>query len=189
MQAMRPEPERTDENLAVRASRGDQQGFAELVRRYSGPLYRFLRRYHPEPAECDDLFQDTWLGVLTNLHRFDPRLRFSTWLFQIALNRCRDRSRRAWVRGRYQTGAAGVAVAAQRPSVEEEAEARRVLAAIQELPPMLKEVLLLRYYAGFNEFDTSEILGCPSGTVKSRLHAAVKALRKTLKQEEFGEGS
>ena len=186
MQAMRPDPERTDEALAVRASRGDEQAVAELVRRTSGPLYRFIRRYGHERAECDDLFQDTWMRVLSSLDRFDPRLRFSTWLFQIALNRCRDQSRRNGVRARFRGMAEGAPPEEPGPSVEEGADARKVLDVVRQLPAPYREVLLLRYYSGFSETETAEILGCPGGTVKSRLHAAVKAVRRDLKEEETG---
>ena len=71
MQAMRPEPETTDEVLVEFARQGDDQAISALVRRYSGPLYSFVRRYHPDRDDCDDLFQETWIRVLTSLHRFE----------------------------------------------------------------------------------------------------------------------
>jgi len=188
MQAMRPDAENIDEALAVRASQGDGEAFAELVRRCSGPLYAFLRRYGLERADCDDLFQETWMRVLSNLDRFDPQKRFSTWLFQIALNLCRDQARRNGVRARFRDLAADRPAAWPGQTVEEEVETARVVAAVGELPPPQKEVLLLRYFSGFSETEASRILGCPSGTVKSRLHAAVQALRRRLKEEESGTG-
>ena len=60
------------------------------MRRHSPRLYGFLQRYHPDRDDCDDLLQDTWIRALSNLDRFDPKKRFTTWLFQIALNLCRD---------------------------------------------------------------------------------------------------
>jgi RNA polymerase sigma-70 factor (ECF subfamily) len=182
---MGPYTDESDETLAIRASRGDQEAVSALVRRHSTPLHGFLRRYHPDRDDCDDLLQETWIRALANLDRFDPKKRFTTWLFQIALNLCRDLARRDRVRTRYQrdlqeiqTGTAGV-------SVEEKVDAMKAMQAVEALPLEQKEVLLLRYYHGFPEAETSEILGCPRGTVKSRLHQAVKAVRREL---EPGEG-
>lgn len=184
MQAMRPEKEITDEVLALRAWRGDDEAFSVLVRRYGRPLYSFIQRYHPDRDDCDDLFQETWMRVLANLHRFEPGRRFSTWLFQIALNQCRDLARKRAVRVRYRAGPGVMEKERRTADVEEQAEARKVLEAVKELPVTLREVLLLRYYNGFSEAETSEILGCPTGTVKSRLHQAVRVIRKKLVPEE-----
>ena len=70
-------------------------------------------------------------------------------------------------------------------SAEEKVDAMKAMQAIEALPLQQKEVLLLRYYHGFPEAEASEILGCPRGTVKSRLHQAVKAVRREL---DPGEG-
>jgi len=155
-----------------------------LVRRHSPRLYGFLQRYHPDRDDCDDLLQDTWIRALANLDRFDPKKRFTTWLFQIALNLCRDLARRDRVRFGYrkdvqemQKGVAGV-------TPEEKVDAMKAMQAIEALPLQQKEVLLLRYYHGFPEAEVSEILDCPMGTVKSRLHQAVKVVRKKLEPEE-----
>jgi RNA polymerase sigma-70 factor (ECF subfamily) len=183
---MGPYTDQSDETLAVRAARGDQEAVSVLVRRHSPQLHGFLQRYHPDRDDCDDLLQDTWIRALSNLDRFDPKKRFTTWLFQIAMNLCRDRARRDRVRSGYrnevqemQKGMAGM-------TAEEKVDAMKAMRAIEALPQQQKEVLLLRYYHGFPEAEASEILGCPRGTVKSRLHQAVKAVKKEL---DPGEGA
>jgi RNA polymerase sigma-70 factor (ECF subfamily) len=181
---MRPDVETSDETLAYRASRGDDEAFSALVRRYSRPLYSFIRRYHPDRDDCDDLFQETWIRVLLSLRRFEPGRRFSTWLFQIALNQCRDLARRGQGRNRFQVMAGEMEQERRKPDIEREAETGMVLDAIREMPVSYREVLLLRYYNGFSEAEVSEILGCPRGTVKSRLHQAVKAVRLKLAPEK-----
>ena len=186
MQAMRPDPETTDEALVERALKADDEAISALVQRYSGPLYSFIRRYHPDRDDCDDLFQETWIRVLSHLHRFEPGRRFSTWLFQIALNHCRDLARRGQVRSRFQDMARGMQQQSRGSSIEQAAEAGKVLDAIMEMPVSYKEVLLLRYYNGFTEAEAAEILGCPRGTVKSRLHGAVKTLRQKLAPARAG---
>lgn len=179
---MKLDREKEEENaLVFRAARGDAQAISALVERYSAPLYRFIQRTRPFRHDWDDILQETWVSVWNHLPRFDQRGRFSTWLFQIALNHCRDQARRDRVRDRFRTEAA------RRPpptedtaGPEERTEARRVLEAVESLPDRSKEVLLLRYYQGFSERETAEILDCPPGTVKSRLHQAVRDIRRRL---------
>jgi RNA polymerase sigma-70 factor (ECF subfamily) len=177
---MRPHTETSDETLAVRAEQGDQEAISVLVRRHSPGLYGFIQRYHPDRDDADDLLQETWIKALANLDRFDPNKRLSTWLFQIALNLCRDRARRNQVRSRFRSDVQEIQQGKTTVTVEEKVDARKVVQAIEALPVQQKEALLLRYYQGFSEGETSEILGCPKGTVKSRLHQAVEALRSEL---------
>ena len=184
MQAMGPRGEKSDEQLAVQAARGDREAVSVLVRRFSGPLYGFIQRYQPHGGDSEDLLQETWIRALRNLDRFDPGRRFSTWLFQIALNQCRDHARRRAVRARAWTVLAHEPVDRSTTSVEEVVNARRSMQAILDLPVAQKEALLLRYYHGFSEAEAAEILGCPRGTVKSRLHKAVRAVREALADEK-----
>jgi RNA polymerase sigma-70 factor (ECF subfamily) len=174
----------TDEELMVRVQAGDEGALATLMDRYKGPLYGFLNRRVGDAA-ADDLFQESWLRVVRARHRFDPRRRFSTWIFQIANNLCRDRWRRRAVETRYLEDLArsrpSGAEHAAAPPAELQLEMRQRLDA---LPERLREVLVLRYYQQLPERDIAEILSIPRGTVKSRLHAAVKALRA---QEGDGE--
>lgn len=150
------------------------------MRRHSPRLYGFLQRYHPDRDDCDDLLQDTWIRALSHLDRFDPEKRFTTWLFQIALNLCRDLARRDRVRSGYRKDVQEMQKGMAGGSAEEKVDAMKAMEAIEALPLQQKEVLLLRYYHGFPEAEVSEILDCPRGTVKSRLHQAVKAVRVKL---------
>ena len=150
------------------------------MRRHSPGLYGFIQRYRPDRDDADDLLQETWIRALANLDKFDPNKRFSTWLFQIALNLCRDLARRDQARWRVQKGMQESQQGRTGATVEEKVDAMKAARAIETLPPQQKEVLLLRYYQGFSEGEASEILGCPRGTVKSRLHQAVKTLRVKL---------
>jgi RNA polymerase sigma factor (sigma-70 family) len=167
----------TDEELMVRLQSGEEGALVTLMDRYKGPLYGFLNR-RVEDAAADDLFQESWLRVVRARDRFDPRRRFSTWIFQIANNLCRDRGRRRAVEARHlESLAQGRGSGSERaavPSVELRLDMRQRLDA---LPERLREVLVLRYYQQLPERDIGEILAIPRGTVKSRLHAAVKALR------------
>jgi RNA polymerase sigma-70 factor (ECF subfamily) len=156
----------------VQVQAGSESALTTLVDRWRGPLFGFLLR-RSGAADADDLFQETWLRVVRARRRFDPRLRFSTWLFQIANNLCRDRFRRSAVALRGQAALAELPRAAETgPDVRLDLERR--LAA---LPDRLREVLVLRYFRDLGEREIAELVGIPPGTVKSRLHAAMRALR------------
>jgi len=167
----------SDEDSMARLAAGDESALGPLLERWRAPLYGFLARRVGE-ADADDLFQETWLRVVRHRDRFDPGRRFSTWLFQIANNLCRDRGRRREVRDRYRHARRAEALAdparTQAPPLDRTLDVRRRVAA---LPDRLREVLVLRYYRDLPEKEIARVVGIPPGTVKSRLHAAVKALR------------
>ena len=163
----------TDEELMVQLQAGSERALETLLERWRAPLFGFLLR-RTSLGDADDLFQETWLRVVRARRRFDPRRRFSTWLFQIANNLCRDRFRRGGAAARGHAALAQVpAPAPPDPSLRIDI-ARRLSA----LPERLREVLVLRYYRDLGESEIAELLGIPAGTVKSRLHAALRALRE-----------
>lgn len=163
----------TDEELIGAVAGGDGQALSSLCRRYERPLYHFLSR-HTGGRDAEDLYQETWLRVVRAAGRFDPKRRFSTWLFQIAVNLCRDWHRRpppepvdprsldAVATGKDTTESTAAAI-----------DAKRLLAA---LPDAQRNVVILRYYHDLGEDEVAKILGCPRGTVKSRLHHAMARL-------------
>ncbi len=177
-----------DERLMVRVQQGEVEAFDALFQRYRQRLFAFLVRRCGDRPAAEDLCQETWIRVVRARWRFDPRRRFSTWLFQIANNLARDRARRAAVDTRKRKALAAQ-TAAERTTPEPvaepdlargESDLRRRLA---ELPDPLREVLVLRYYHDLSEREIAEIAGVPRGTVKSRLHAAVKTLRKEIQRD------
>ena len=152
---------------------GSESALEPLVERWRGPLVGFLQR-RASASDADDLFQETWLRVVRARRRFDPRRRFSTWLFQIANNLCRDGFRRSGVAAR------GRAALAEAPAAGPPDPSLRIDLArrLSALPERLREVLVLRYYRDLGEAEIAEVIGIPPGTVKSRLHAALRALRE-----------
>ncbi|HSV06677.1 MAG TPA: sigma-70 family RNA polymerase sigma factor [Candidatus Binatus sp.] len=161
-----------DEELICRVGVGDQDALAELCRRYERPLFHFLAR-HTGGRDVEDLYQETWLRAVRAAPRFDPSRRFSTWVFQIAVNLCRDWHRRPPP----EPVEADPNLPSTTDAPEARIDARRILAA---LPEAQRTVLLLRHYHGLSEEETAEILGCPRGTVKSRLHAARERLGQLM---------
>jgi len=161
----------TDEDLMRAVVRGNERAFEELCRRYERPLYGFLAR-HVGEEHAADLHQDTWLRVARHAERFDPTRRFSTWLFQIAINLCRDWHRRPPPEPVAPADADHPGAATTAAS-EAGIDARRLLAA---LPEAQRTVVILRLYHDLSETEVAEILGCAAGTVKSRLHYALERL-------------
>jgi RNA polymerase sigma-70 factor (ECF subfamily) len=163
----------TDEELIGAVAGGDEEALRELCRRYEKPLYQFLFR-HTGGRDSDDLYQETWLRAVRAAGRFDASRRFSTWLFQIALNLCRDWHRRvpptAVDPADVQLAATGHGSVG---ATEAAIDVRRLLAA---LPEAQRSAVILRYYHDLPEAEVAEILGCPRGTVKSRLHHAMARL-------------
>jgi len=169
-----------DEALMQRVAAGDEPALAELLRRYERPLSSFLAR-STGGVDVDDLYQETWLRVVRAADRYDPARKFSTWLFQIAVNLCRDRARR----GRPAVGSyVGEPAAADTSETAlQRIDARTMLAHLSE---QQREVVVLRYYHDMSEAEAAEVLGCPRGTVKSRLHAALARLADAFGSETEG---
>lgn len=165
----------SDAELVGRLVRGEEAALAELLRRWERPLSAFLHR-HTGGRDVEDLYQETWVRVVHHAGRFDRGKRFSTWLFQIAVNLCRDWHRRHGLDPSHEeAGETGSTASVRR--AEAGIDAARLLA---RLPEPQREVVILRYYHDLGEGEVAEILGCPRGTVKSRMHNALARLAEMV---------
>lgn len=164
----------SDEELIAAVAAGDDAALAVLYRRYERPLHAFLARY-TGGRDVDDLVQETWLRVVRAAGRFAVERRFTTWLFQIALNLARDWHRRPPPEPVDPATTAGVADAGTdaHAALDAGLDARRLLAA---LPEAQRAVVILRHFHDLGEDEVAEILAIPRGTVKSRLHHAMARL-------------
>lgn len=165
----------TDENLVERLASGDESALRELLSRYERRLSSFLYR-NTGGRDVEDLYQETWVRVVRHASKFDPSKKFSTWLFQIAINLCRD-----WLRRKppepQLVGDDRVSSAAM-ARTEAALDVQRLLT---QLPAEQREVLILRYYHDMTEEQVAEVLGCPRGTVKSRAHHAFARLSEIVR--------
>ena len=168
---------RSDETLMKNLRRGDMQAFDELYTRHRQPLFNFILRLLQDAALAEDVFQETYMRVLENADRFKPRGKFSTYLYTIAHNLCMDELRR-------QNTSIPAEQMAEPPVCdphdhllkrEDEEAAHQLLAALQ---PHLRAVVVLRVLHDYSQEETAKIVGVPVGTVKSRLHHALKQLRQ-----------
>ena len=170
--------ELSDEQLAQAAAAQDARALEELFRRYEPPVVRYLQRLTHDADAADDLFQDSFLRAYANLGRYDARRPFRPWLYRIATNVALD-----WLRRRTRAEAAQVPPPGE-PSVDSEvverALARRVEAAVAALSVDHRTVFVLRHYQGLDYAEIAQICGSPEGTVRSRMHYAIRALRGKL---------
>ncbi len=180
-----------DQSLVRLVQRGDAAALDCLVDRYHGPLTQFLERMLGDRDTAADIAQETFLRMMRALPRYRPKARFSTWLYTIAANLARDELRRRHLRGertveleeadRAPVAEPEASVADQALARVERADVRRALAL---LSPEHRTVVALHYYEGFSYKEIADISGCTIGTVGSRLHYAVKHLRRHLDNEE-----
>ena len=182
-----PPTERDDGALAAAALAGEERAFTELMRRHKNAVYRFVRRYVGDPDEAFDLVQETFVSAWTALEGYDPRRPMAAWLRRIALNKCRDWSRRRQVR-RFFFGAepmdakrtetiAGVQTAPD-PAMEHALEG--LDAAIAALPATLKEPLLLTAIEGLSHKQAGRLLGLSPKAVEMRVWRARQALAQQM---------
>ena len=185
----------TDEDLLLAVRGGNVESLGVLVSRWEDPLYRFVSRMVDRPDDARDVCQETFLRILRRSDAFREGARFSTWMYQIALNLCRDRARRRKRWGRVVVGSttplsddappresAAPETADTHPGTALEAAERRraVQRALTRLPNDQREVLLLKEYVGLKFREIAEVLEVPESTVKSRMYAALDAMRASL---------
>jgi RNA polymerase sigma-70 factor (ECF subfamily) len=168
-----------DEDLVVRVAQGEAGALEVLLRRYERPLGAFLHR-RTAGRDVEDLFQETWLRVVRAAPAFDSNRRFSTWLFEIAANLCRDWWRR---RPPEPVAADGMDIAAAGDHARVD-DAMTIDALLAKLPDAQREAIVLRYWHDFTEAEVGAILGCPIGTVKSRVHAGLARLAELAAADE-----
>ena len=180
-------PSPSDNDLLQRHLDGDESAFTQLVERYQRELFSFLARFTGDAALADDVFQETFLQLHVSAGKFDMSRRLKPWLFAIAANKARDalrkRSRRRAVPLDASVGADDDASYADLMPADIPAplqtltnlETRRsVQSIVAQLPEGLRVVLVLCYFNGMAYKDIAEVVQAPLGTVKSRLHTAVR---------------
>jgi len=185
----------TFENEAIRLRSGDAEVIAQLVERYQHRLYRYLLRLVARPSTAEDLFQQTWLRVMERIQYYDPRRSFEGWLFAVAHNLAIDFLRRRQPESLDEPLPSGetpsdLARSTNPGALELLLSKERsgwVMGAVSELPLPFREVITLRFEEEMKLEEIATVLSLPMGTVKTRLHRALKALRLILgKKSENG---
>ncbi len=175
--------------LIQRATAGDAAAAEAFIRAYQGSLYSYLLRMCGHPEMAEDIVQEAFIRVLTNLDRFDPRFRFSTWLFTIAKRlymNAAQRSRPAYdseLVGSFE----GVAPLPETSAIREESGCNlrdALQAALMMLPAEQREVVVLFHQQDWPIWLIAQHMQMPEGTVKSHLHRGRKKLRRVLDASE-----
>ncbi len=171
--------------IASGLRRRDPEVLDALIEQYQHRLLRYLAHMTGNRATAEDLFQETWIRVLEKGHQYDGKSRFATWLMTIAHNVAIDHLRKRTPASldemRDVEDAAPFEPVAVGPSPFEQAAAgedkARIQAALEQLPPIFREVLVLRFQEQLKLEEISKLIGIPVATVKTRLYRGVMALR------------
>jgi RNA polymerase sigma-70 factor (ECF subfamily) len=182
----------SDEELVARAMSGDTESFNQLVKRWERPIYALAYRTLGREEDARDVTQDTFLRAFKSLSGFRGQAKFSSWLYRIALNLCRD-----WMRRHRRTpvvqapeGVDVVELASEQGPAEsiEDLVARRDMSAIVQramaaLSEEQRTTIILKEYQGLTFQEISELQGCPLSTVKTRLYQGLTVLRRELDKQ------
>lgn len=181
----------TDEDLVARARGGDLDSFNQLVQRWERPIYALAYRVIGRDEDARDVAQEAFLRAYRALPGFKGQAKFSSWLYRITLNLCRD-----WMRRERRTPVAqapeGVDLLelATESTPSESIEdlvarkelGRAVAKAMSNLPDEQRTAIILKEYQGLTFQEIADLLECPLSTVKTRLYQGLSVLRRQLEQ-------
>lgn len=186
----------TDQQLVQRAQRGELRAFDLLVLKYQGRIAALVSRYISDPGEVEDVTQEAFIKAYKALPKFRGDSAFYTWLYRIAANAAKNY---LVARGRRPAGEASVEdiesfehsglvseVSTPEAVVMGEELAAVVESALEELPDELRAALTLREFEGLSYDDIAEVLGCPVGTVRSRIFRAREAIDSRVREQLEG---
>jgi RNA polymerase sigma-70 factor (ECF subfamily) len=180
---------RTDEELVALSIGGDADSFNQLVLRWERPIYALAYRTIGREEDARDVCQETFLRAFRALPGFRGQAKFSSWLYRIALNLCRDwirRERRApVVQAPEDVDLVELAAAAEPSESIEDLVARKDLTRLVEramalLPEEQRTAIVLKEYHGLTFQEIADLAGCPLSTVKTRLYQGLTVLRREL---------
>lgn len=164
----------------AQAGRMDEGRFEELYTQYANDVLRVSYFYLGDRQQAEDVTQDVFVRLLTNAPDLEPG-KEKAWLLKVALNRCRDLWRAAWVK-RVVLGSPAMELTPAPDQMDDRLERQELLAAIRRLPTDFRDVILLHYYQGYGIAEIAQMLRVPEGTISSRLSRGRKKLEDILKE-------
>ncbi|MDR0716971.1 MAG: RNA polymerase sigma factor RpoE [Azoarcus sp.] len=182
-----------DQQLVERIQGGDKQAFGLLVSKYQRKLYRLLARLVRDPAEVEDLAQETFIKAYRALGSFRGESAFYTWLYRIGINTAKNylaaQGRRVSASSGLDSSEAESAEGGERlrdlDTPERQLMTRQIAQTVDEamadLPAELREAITLRELEGLSYEDIASAMGCPIGTVRSRIFRAREAIAARLR--------
>jgi RNA polymerase sigma-70 factor, ECF subfamily len=173
----------TDEQLMVQFQQGRREAFEELFERYRNPIYGFFRRRLNDVGRAEDMAQETFIIILRGTERYEPRAKFRTYLYAVAL-------KLLWTERRSELRQARLAaelVELQREN--DPGTAIWIRDALARLDPDHREILMLREYEQLSYDEIAEVLEVPANTVRSRLFRARAQIKAFLQPQTASEAS
>jgi RNA polymerase sigma-70 factor, ECF subfamily len=167
----------TDEQLMVAFSRGWTEAFSELFSRYKQPVFGFFRRRVADPAQAEELAQETFLAILRVSSRYEPRALFRTYLYAIGFKILRAHRRKTAFRATFLGAATGSREPASPATADTELFMRQAVGKLERLD---REILMLREFEQLSYAEIAELMRLPINTVRTRLFRARLALRDLL---------
>ncbi|MEM9917566.1 MAG: RNA polymerase sigma factor [Bacteroidota bacterium] len=182
---------RTDEELVPMVADGDERAFGELYDRYAKKMHQyFFRMLYRDREKADDFTQDLFLKLIEKGKSYDPARKFSTWFYAVAGNMCKNEYRTRSRRGTTESLSDELVRQLADPgmtdpyfsnAIDRKAFDQSLSEAIERLEWPHRQCFILRYQEGLPVKDIGDIVGCPVGTVKSRLYYSVRKLSEQLK--------
>ena len=178
---MKKAAELIEQLLLLRCQMGDKNAFAELIRRYERPLRYFINQLLDNSELTEDIFQDTWLTVISRIHGLRETNAFPAWLYRIARNKVYQQLRTKKTELELDEN-----IAVENHAEDDDfsvEDAVRIHKGLKELPLEYREVLMLRFLEQMSYEQISQVLNCKLGTVRSRIYYAKIALKKELEKQ------
>jgi RNA polymerase sigma-70 factor (ECF subfamily) len=172
------------ELLALRCRRGEKAALEELVRTWEPRLLYFIRRLVDEEQDAWDVLQQTWLRALSGIRALREPRSLGPWLYRVARHAAFDHGQVRATYRRFLKDYHAAAPGGEAPDRDDFETAEQLHRGLVQLPVPHREVLTLFFLEDFSIDEVAQVLEVPSGTVKSRLHHAKKALRAVLGKEE-----
>jgi len=166
--------------LIQQALQGNMDAWGEIVRRYKEAVFGVALGILGNPPDAEDAAQDAFIRAYENLRRYDLSRKFSTWIFTVTANICKNKLRRERFFAPLKNP--GRVLGGEDPAEEVARDERQTLMqqALTTLDERYREPLILYYYADMEYKDIAEALGVPEGTIKTRIHRAKQALKEWL---------
>jgi len=189
----------TDLELLTKLRDGDEEAFVILVARYQQPMLRLARTYVPSRAVAEEAVQDTWMGVVKGIERFEGRAAFKTWLFRILINRARSagtrEQRHAAIEPHHAVDPIRFDINGQwadpvdrwAEDSEDRLEAATwgpaLQSGLEDLPARQRQVVVLRDMEGLSGDEVCELLDISAGNQRILLHRGRTRLREILETQ------
>jgi RNA polymerase sigma-70 factor (ECF subfamily) len=173
-----------DTDLVRRSMKGERTAFEALLIKYEKPVYNAAYRMLASSDDARDVTQTVFLKAYENLGRYDPKYRFFSWIYRIALNESinclkqRNRTEELVEEPATETGGPDEAT-------DTDQQSRRIQSALMRIKPEYRSVIVLRHFHEFNYLEISEILDIPENKVKSRLYSGRQMLKEVLQESRL----